>query len=143
MTPSNSAKKQLRKEQSEIYSGPRVTRAAKLLPNLGVLPGFALDLSTTDKDGKAWDFDDDERRIAARKLIRTERPMLIIGSPMCTEFCLLLNLSKGKRDPAVVAKKLKRAREHLSFRMEIYQYQIEHGRYLFYTGTHLQQHRGR
>jgi hypothetical protein len=38
---------------SEIYSPPRVTAAAQKLKWLHVLPGFALDLSTTDEDGVA------------------------------------------------------------------------------------------
>ena len=38
---------------AEVYSRPRVTAAAKLLPGLGIIPGFALDLSTTDERGYA------------------------------------------------------------------------------------------
>ena len=43
---------------SEIYSPPRVTKAAsKVLPELGVIPGFALDVTTADAHGELWDFD--------------------------------------------------------------------------------------
>ena len=42
---------------SEIYSPPRVTAATKLLPELKIIPGFALDLTTADTDGALWDFD--------------------------------------------------------------------------------------
>ena len=38
---------------TEVYSPPRVTAAAKLLPKYGVAPGMALDLTTVDEDGKA------------------------------------------------------------------------------------------
>ena len=79
-----------------------------------------------------WYFESEERRNAARKLVRTENPMLIFGSPMCTEFCLLLNLSKDKRDPVIIAQKLRRARDHLSFCMELYNYQIDHQRYFLH-----------
>ena len=48
----------LRAVLSEIYSPPRVTAMAKVCPLYGILPGFALDLTTTDFDGKNWDFDD-------------------------------------------------------------------------------------
>ena len=48
---------------SEIYSPPRVTAAARRLPHLGVLPGFAMDLRN------GWDFDNAERRREARRLI--------------------------------------------------------------------------
>ena len=47
---------------SEIYSPPRVTAAIKLLPELRVIPGFALDLTTVDADGRAWNFDEKEMR---------------------------------------------------------------------------------
>ena len=36
---------------SEIYSPPRVTAALKLLPSLGCVPGFAMDLTTVDEHG--------------------------------------------------------------------------------------------
>ena len=117
---------------SEIYSAPRVTKVAKMMPSLGIAPGFALDLTTTDEQGRPWDFDEDDRQEAAWKLIKEERPMLVIGSPMCTECSLLLNLSKDKRDPKVVAEKLKRAIRHLTFCCEIYRYQIAHGRYFLH-----------
>ena len=36
---------------AEVYGRPRVTRATALLPNLGLLLGFAIDLTTTNKTG--------------------------------------------------------------------------------------------
>ena len=48
--------KALKAVVSEMYLLPRVTAAAKLLPELRVLPGFALDLTTADEDGPLWDF---------------------------------------------------------------------------------------
>ena len=47
---------------SEIYSLPRATAAIKLLPELRVIPGFALDLTTADVDGSLWDSDSKGRR---------------------------------------------------------------------------------
>ena len=43
-----------------MYSPARVTAATKLLPELRLIPGFALDLTTTDTDGRAWDLDEKE-----------------------------------------------------------------------------------
>ena len=34
----------------EVYSAPRNTAAIKLLPELRLIPGFALDLTTIDED---------------------------------------------------------------------------------------------
>ena len=38
---------------AEIYSPPRVTNCAKLLPGYKVIPGFALDLTTANSRGEA------------------------------------------------------------------------------------------
>ena len=65
---------------SEIYSPPRVTAEAKLLPELKLIPGFALDLTVADSDGRRWDFDDGVMRDRARKRLLDERPMLLVGS---------------------------------------------------------------
>ncbi len=43
---------------SEIYSPRRVTA---LLPHEGILPGFAMDLTTNDENGNPWDFDKPEQ----------------------------------------------------------------------------------
>ena len=42
---------------SEIYSPPRVTVATKFLPDLRLIPGFALDLTTVNDKGEPWNFD--------------------------------------------------------------------------------------
>ena len=72
---------------SEVYSPPRVTAMAKMLPEFCIIPGLALDLTTADEQGTAWDFDIPERRDEARRRIAREKPRFLIGSPMCTVFC--------------------------------------------------------
>ena len=47
---------------SEIDSPLRVSAVAKLRLSYGILPGFALDLTTNDSDGRLWDFDQEEMR---------------------------------------------------------------------------------
>ena len=81
-----SARRALRAVVSEVCSPPRVTALAKLCPEYGVLPGFAFDLTTHDQDGRAWDFDDKEMQRRAWAKIEREKPLLIVGSPMCTVF---------------------------------------------------------
>ena len=63
---------------SQIYGPPRVTAAAQKL-NLGLTPGFAFDFTCKDENGKEWDFDDVERRKEARRRIREQKPMFLIG----------------------------------------------------------------
>ena len=72
-------KKAMQHMVAEIFSPPRVTAAAKMLPSLGCIPGFALDLTTSDANGTPWDFDCPRRRAAAWELLETDKPMLVIG----------------------------------------------------------------
>ena len=66
--------KAIRAIVSEMYSPPRVSAVAKLCPSFGILPGFVFDLTTHDKDGKRWDFDDEEMRARAWAKVRSEHP---------------------------------------------------------------------
>ena len=59
-------RKALKPMLAEMHSVPRVTAAARLLPSMGIIPGFALDLTTTDEHGVSWDFDVAERRAESR-----------------------------------------------------------------------------
>ena len=112
---------------SEIYSPPRVTAAAKLLPELKLIPGFALDLTVADSDGRLWDFDDVVMRDRARKRLPDERPMLLVGSPMRTAFSTWQRINHKIRDPVTVAGELKRAKQHLEFCVELYRIQAKAG----------------
>ena len=73
---------------SEIYSPPRVAAAIKLMPEPRLILCFSLDLITVDSDGCLWDFDSKMRRDRDLKRIMEERPMLHVGSPMCTAFSI-------------------------------------------------------
>ena len=46
----------------EVYSPPMVTAVCKLLPELKVIFVCAFYLTTSDVDGRAWDFDEKETR---------------------------------------------------------------------------------
>ena len=54
---------------AEVYSAPRVTKTLKLMPSMGLIPGFALDLSGEDENGNAWDFTRADMRAKARALM--------------------------------------------------------------------------
>ena len=107
---------------SEIYSAPRVTEALKLLPGLGLSAGFALDLTTTDEHGNTWDFTKETMKQKARDKVRTEEPMLLIGSPSCTAFCAWQALNEarhGDRDEAKLEATRLEAEAHLLFVTEL------------------------
>ena len=131
------ATKQLRAIVSEVYSAPRVTNTAKKNPRLGIVPGLALDLTTTNSKGEPWDFNDPARRKEAEKLLDEQRPQLLIGSPMCTAFSNIQNLNKAKRDPHVVAAEIEKARTHLKWCCHLYQQQIDRGAYFLHEHPRL------
>jgi hypothetical protein len=121
-----------RRTVTELYSLARVTAAAKSMPRYGLIPGMALDLTTTDAEGVAWDFDKDEIKEKAKKLINDTRPMFVIGSPMCTAFSTWQYLNRTKRDPALVKREWRRAVAHMEFVSEVYQMQISSGRFFLH-----------
>jgi hypothetical protein len=117
------ATNRLRATVSEIYSAPRVT---------GIVPGVALDLTTTNNEGEPWDFNDPARRMEAEKLLDEQQPQLLIGSPMCTAFSNIQNLNKAMRDPTIVGAEIEKARVHLRWCCRLFQKQIERGGYFLH-----------
>ena len=89
--------------------------SAGLLPELRLIPGFALDLTTADSDGRPWDFDQKAMRDRAMQKLRTEKPLLLVGSPMCTAFSTWQRINNKIRDPYVVECEKRRAIMHLEF----------------------------
>lgn len=101
---------------SEVYPAPRTTAAVKLLPELRLIPGFALDLTTVDPDDNSpWDFDNPRKRAKAMQMVRDQSPMLFVGSPMCTAFSTWQRINDKIQDPEICANEKKRAIMHLSF----------------------------
>ena len=124
--------KALKAVVSEVYSPPRVTAASKLLPELKLIPGFALDLTTVDSDGSPWDFDSKVMRDRAMKRLKEEKPLLLVGSPMCTVFSTWQRINDKIRDKYVVECERRRAVMHLEFCVELYRGQLRNGRYFIH-----------
>ena len=55
----------------------------------GLIPGTSFDLTN------GWDFSKDSHRTGAWKLIKEQDPYCIIGSPPCTMFSMLQELTKS------------------------------------------------
>ena len=90
---------------SEIYSQPRITHEVKRGRYRNLAPGFALHLTIVEpEDGKPWVFSQKEKRDKARRMQREQRPILRIGSPMCTHFSSwqYLDYSKGNDKDAMM-----------------------------------------
>ena len=113
---------------SEVYSAPRVTAAAtKLSPELRQIPGFALELTTAGSDVRQWDFDNKVIRERAMNRVNEDRPMLLVGSPMCSAFSTWQRINDEIRDPYVVKAEKRRAVMHFEFCIELYREQLRHG----------------
>ena len=90
-------------------------------------PGSAMDLTVNDPDdGQPWDFNLRSKRDKARRILREQKPVLLIGSPMCTHFSTwqYLNYSRSK-DQAAMRRARAGACVHLEFVAELYHEQIE------------------
>ena len=59
--------------------------------------------------------------------MQTTKPKLLILSPMCTYFSIIMNLSKLQMAPGEFEKKLAHAIEHLRFAFELIDMQIAGG----------------
>ena len=68
---------------AEVYGPPRVISMAQ---QCGLNAGWSLDLTTTDENGRAWGFDCVHMRNKAARKLLIDKPKLLIGSPMCTDF---------------------------------------------------------
>ena len=81
---------------------------------------------------RLWDFDEKVVRDRAWKKLKEERPMLLVGSPMCTAFSTWQRINDKIRDRYVVEAEKKRAIMHIEFCIELYREQLKHGRYFLH-----------
>lgn len=102
---------------AEIFSPPRVTAAAG---RMGLTPGLAFDIS------QGWDLDNPANIRRLWQYVRSERPMLIIGSSECRAFSSLQNLSQGSPNYQAT---LDKGARHLKLVTAIYKWQASQGRW--------------
>ena len=93
---------------AEIYSPPRV---AKMATQLGMRAGWSLDLATHDRDGQAWEFRKKEMRNRAMRKINKDKPLLIVGIPMCTGCGAMVDFNSQKVTAEEKARRMHEARE--------------------------------
>ena len=111
---------------AEIYSPPRIAVKAK---EMGLKGGWSLDLTNTDVDGKRWDFSKPEMRKRAIDKINKDKPLVIIGSPACTDWSTMMNINWPRMSAEDKARRMKEARMHLRLCATVYKHQAEAGRY--------------
>ena len=119
---------------SEVYSPPRITLEIKKGKYRNLASGIALDLTVNDPDdGRPWDFSLKSKRDKAREMLQQSKPLLLIGSPMCTAFSTWqhLNWTRSKR-PADMEKAYVQACVHMEFVAQLYLDQLAEGRYFLH-----------
>ena len=94
---------------AEFYSPPRMTEMAK---KMGLRAGWSMDITTNDVDGKAWDFNNKEMRNRAARRLLTYKPLLLVGSPMCTIRSTMHVINHARMDPEVVRSSKRDLRTH-------------------------------
>ena len=113
---------------TEIFSPERITA---MCDKFGLIRGSAMDLQN------GWDFDrSDHRRLATERVIR-EKPMVLIGSPPCTYFSMLQELTKAvQKDNAEWNHKFQmnfdKAKRHVKCCCSLYKLQSAAGRYFLH-----------
>ncbi len=112
----------------ELYSPPRVTQA--LPAETCLVAGSTFDLRA-DVDGIRWDFSKPLDRKRAWERIRAEEPFLVIGSPPCTMFSSLQNLSATK-GTADWMERRRSAEVLLTFAAAVYKLQVLAGRHFLH-----------
>ena len=121
---------------SEVYSPPRITQELKSrrrrFPNLA--PGLALDLTVRDPDdGQYWDFSLKSKRDKARRILQESKPILLIGSPMCTAFSTWQRINWARTGrPDEMRRAYIQACAHMQFVAQLYLDQIYEGRYFLH-----------
>eukprot|EP00972_Heterocapsa_arctica_P025044 3690365-Heterocapsa_arctica.AAC.1 len=79
----------------------RVTLWLSARTRYALTPGHALDMTPVDPgDGEPWDMNVLSKRAKTNRLIKQEKPKLLIGSPMCKAFSQLMALNWARMDPA-------------------------------------------
>ena len=101
---------------AEVYSPPRVTVEAS---KYNLAAGEAFDLTC------GWNFNKPADRARVEAYVLEREPLSLIGSPLCTMFSSLQNLSAWSD---AKQEKLEEGKRHLRFCMKLYRMQVASGR---------------
>lgn len=113
-------------QADEIYSPPRV---AEVADDMGMRGGWGLDVTTHDEDGMPWDFNDARMRNRAIRKMLQGKPLVFIGSPMCTGCNAMNRISHSRLSKEEVNQRMAYARKRMEFYVELCEIQWRSGRY--------------
>ena len=63
--------------------------------------------------GQPWDLSKPAVQSRVIKLVRDVKPFCVVGSPLCTAFSPLQEISRAKHDPKIMAKELKDGKDRV------------------------------
>ena len=116
----------------EAYGRGGLSDEARRSP-LNVKGLRSLDFACQKDDGSHWDFSKQSDRQEALRLIESDDPDWVIGSPPCTAFSLLnVGLNYPKMDKEEVRKRIKEGLVHLKFVCQLYRRQIRNGKFFLH-----------
>ena len=114
---------------TEIYSPARYCAMAG---KFGLSSGVSADSDEVKPNGEPWNLDKEEDVNEFMEMLEREDPFFLPGTPPCTSFSSLRNLSDYKRDPEVVENEKRIGRRHLWVACQAYKSQIRRGRYFLH-----------
>ena len=94
----------------------------------GLIGGLSMDLTI------GYDFNKFEGRQRAWRHVQDDKPLVLIGSPMCTMFSQLqrLNWGHGAERDAEMQRKFDNVVGHMEFVCSLYRHQVEQGRFFLH-----------
>ena len=99
---------------------------------LGMIPGFALDLTTKDGKGESWDFTKPEKRYKAMQWVKQKAALLLIVSPMCGPFSQMQTANFTRMSDEEIRQKVSEGMGHLKFAMQLCRIQERSGLYFLF-----------
>ena len=108
---------------SEVYSEPRIAKAGKAM---GLQQGTSFDIKT------GYDFTRLEDRARAWRKLQQEKPDLLVLCPPCGPFSMLQEWNYPRMGIEKAMYMLGEGVEHLTFAMEMFQWQVMEGRWALF-----------
>ena len=118
----------------EMYGqGSLVTEANNKRRPLNLRGLNAFDLRTLKPDGTPWNFNVRADRHLAQRMIDTDDPDWIVGSPPCTAFSIWSRqMNYRKMDPEKVRVAIEEGVRHLNFCCKLYRRQLARGKHFLH-----------
>ena len=100
---------------------------------IGLVPGMVFDISQNDPaDDQPWDFNVESKARKAEKVIKEQRAILLIGSPVCAAFSQTRALNGVAVGEEKYEEMVKMGTRHVEFCQRLYKMQENNGLYFLH-----------